>query len=807
MSSVQPIKVANKRKQKLNVSAKNKKKNRGPVNRPKSIIEQRAEVALKKEKMRDKMLDMALVKRGNLKLDRTSRNQTMSLSDGNRLQSATPTMPIEVPVSETVFHGVPFALITEAIRRGYSNSDNPNNPFLAYNYLIFIVEQVALGAVPSAIDVPLFLAWYLQAIKPKSVPYKDGKISYKWIFTQASTPVSTEQLGPAAYNIVGTFYVPNPSGSPINTTIPPLQPPTINYSIADGQLALTSVFQYLAQTGLPQMRLVSILAKNEFSNDVSAFGINRGDPGGGFAGVGGFGNQVSLETFIRTPLASCHVAVVDGTDNIARWTAKKIGYSGGDSILAGGAFMRCRIPLQVRTKAKWPIKAYDGNSWDDVLFRAWQMAVANAFSDPDTITAIDAYGEGPLAAIQAVMLPFLCPLTGYEAQLMNRNTYMLAFKDSQTMVQSLYPIIPTSNSDNQFAFYTSTVGTCPIESTATPLYPVPWLENIRASTILTCATPSGVQMVIPGVGKYSLDQLDYTQYDVTVQYRDVEYTLSLFASEADESRVKLAKTTEERNKEKKRPDTPDMQKFKQVAGKGKEKKSPTAEAYVSLYDGSYEGTYYQINDPATIGLYVQAWNAAIRGPVQPYFASLDSLGNDGGIDCLRVSPYTTIWGPLPDQEAKKINHHPRLGTGKKYGSINTVYDQRAIVAVTAQFPPDTAAWENILGSWETGILLNNPNQTTLGTSVSPIRVQNLYEEPYFIPIGTPESFVTLGNRHASFAQQCVRARGALPSKSDEFLSQAAAKGRGSILSTLGTILSTATPLAQTALQILPQFLG
>jgi len=397
-----------------------------------------------------------------------------------------------------------------------------------------------------------------------------------------------------------------------------------------GAAAFSQVIQFMAKESMggagSVSRLVPTSLKTGYETNVSSFCVNGSAEGNGWAGIGGFVDQAQLEVPIFNPLFAVFSPNIIGnqTDRFFNLTTA----ASGDSAFLGGAL------AELFTEQTWSMKRYpkfhavDFLEFGDVLAN-WVSSILSALTnDPQTQTS----------QVEGVDLSaFNCPLTLQEVLLLLRNVIMSAFKDTQPLVQALYPRQPASATAVEFVPYVASATTCALNAGGM-LLPQLFIENIRALVARHVAmgvrgkgsnanqkqtSGADVQWWIPVLGQYQGYQLNTTDYTYTNTTTGIVYP---------------AFSVNALTKVRKDPKTKT------------EVRENMIEVPISLIDGnttsSSSTVYAYINDPGQLKILETLWNDWIMTTgVQNFSSPLGVLGTELGISVLTSIAMTRHWVP------------------------------------------------------------------------------------------------------------------------------------------------------------------
>jgi hypothetical protein len=705
-------------------------------------------------------------------------------------------------LSSNALYGVMVSYVTLALQKGFSAvSTDPIFPFYAAQFGWGIMNAYATGNAPQLSQIPYWMLCLCQAISPSNVPFQQGTIAYSWAIDSASAP-GTSQV-PIGYEPYGYEWNVNEPTNPaayVNNFPISQEVDASLYTDALGAAAFSQVIQFMAADSMggagSVSRLVPTSLKTGFETNVSSFCVNASAEGNGWAGIGGFVDQAQLEVPIFFPLFAVFSPNIIGnqTDrffNLATAAA-------GDSVFLGGALS------ELFAEQTWSMKRYpkfhsvDFLEFGDVLAN-WVSSIQGALTnDPQTQTS----------QVEGVDLSgFMCPLTLQEVLLLLRNVIMSAFKETQPLVQALYPRQPASSMAVEFVPYVASATTCALNAGGM-LLPQLFIENIRALVARHVAMnvrgrgnnasqkqtsgKADVQWWIPVLGQYQGYHLNPTDYGYTDTSTGIVYPA--FSTNA------LARI-------KKDPKTKT------------EMREMLAEVPISLVDGNTTlgstVVYAYINDPGELKVLETLWNDWVMSSgVQNFSSPIGVLGTELGISVLTSIAMTRHWVPSTlDVHGRKLAARDdgiidvRMEKRLKR-AVNTVYAQQDVVADSSQSVILSAAYEGLLNVWILPVNKATFDVTNISDSTAFPRWQSIMGEPFSATYSAGSTGQLMSMQHASYASRMTRTRDGPPSDTDKLLTDLAATGRGGILSGLAasfisSIFPAAAGIANTVASMVP----
>lgn len=728
MQSVQQVAVPKTAKQKKNMKKNLKRKLK---KKNKQVPKQLG----KKKKMRQKM-------REDIRLARPP---------PSGMVNALSTEAQEVLFYTPALYGIPIAVLSYVLQNGFlTYADEANQWYGAANWVLQIINNAMLGATPATTKAPLFLVELCKCFSAKTVPAGMGNISFKAVLTEPFTTLPSSLLvGPSAYGYVFPFVIKDPAGSDTD-----MFPNGVLAGLpADGGQESWQVLMNFLNTSYKsenattdnQMKVIDLASPiRSADTDVSIFGINFDQQGGGTGQTGGWVSLCGSEVPITYPVLANFGASLnlEGAPPPTRWPQFPRNTS-GDSIWATSFAMRCSMSeWQMPRPTKF--HAIDFLQFGDIL-ATWVGLVQNQYATDSTVTTT---------------VPATCPLTLQEFLLLLRNELMHQFSFQWT-AQGVFPIQPVGDGDNQFVAYISSSNTCPIQGMGMKL-PLSIVENIR------CLSGRGIQYnqykkwdiewFWPVLGQMALDSLVTSNY----QYINTE-------GSPVESFTVISQIERVNNSSK---------------DGGKKFLRDMVEAPIDLVDGynASASKFVFINDPNRLTQLVTLWNDWIS-KFDSYCDPLTSIGNELGIRVLTSLGTTRHWQVVPSFR-RFVNSDVRDIRLMARKNLNSVYANREIVADTFQSKPEDEPYTMIMSRWVLPVnLLQSGSQYN---NLSTIQRYQSFSREYFSKsyISDGETGTILSVINMNYAAKMVRSK--LAEKNDwvQFFEQQTAQGRGGILSSL-----------------------
>jgi hypothetical protein len=772
------------------------------------------QLSIKEQKQKQKRKrGKEILQEGNIKIDSRDvrlQGSNRNASTSNYLANAENSLAFDVAANPQVFQGFPMGLISYCVARGFAAAaDTPSIPYLAFCYLVNLMQSYALNNVPQGILVPRCVQIVGQSLMQKTVRAQGGSVTYKFAFETSSAPNANTNIGPLTTNSWNLFV---PTDVQVNNTFFVGGEPTV-YSPAAGQSAWTALLQFLTQTNTQQnqmLKLVSPSEQTKYAKSVSAFAVVLADPGGGFANVGGLGCQKSLEVPIYEPLLAVNYANPNNLPDPNRYSEFTLA-SAGDGLLLGA--MADWLPEKfLGMKKPVTYKPYDCLEYIDVYALVLTKAFSALFADSQFQTQINSFDSD--LSLQNYINTMQCPLTLQEFVLCMRAQIMNVVKDTQPFVQTVYPRTEASSGENLFAAWVASITQCATPGQTQMLIPTILIENIKAMTYLISdrANKRDPIIILPVAGSYLQDLLLTSDYSVTVQNsQGYSAVFDVFVTNPSEVSISV------------------------IDGL-----TPTAQALF-------------INDPSELQILITEFNNWLQVTTQltSFTSTMSTITTDAGATILTNNNMSTYWLAVQENEVQRVGvvgsssteksktsismaerrvyweeykrylqlknskkpiaepkvtwassgREKRFGC-KRYGQHHldtSVYSQKQIIDYTARFAPLAATWENIQGIWIKPVF-NAVNEGSPNSSDQVLRIAAQQREfIQVVPSVATNGVLTLAQQHDQFASIMVGARNSVKGQAfQRMFDDLSRQGLGSIFSDLasafGTAVSVGAPL-------------
>jgi hypothetical protein len=688
------------------------------------------------------------------KYDPSNSHTTRTLNNNNILPNVNRTIPLFVQLPQSSLIGVCIGIVSSAMQRGlYGEAQEPFDPYTAFNYLLGILSSYAANSIPQVEAVPRWLSIIGQALINKKIKSKGGFIDYAFDITAFSGSVSWLQaMGPSSVN--KNWNVGVSSGTTVNNNFTIFVAPPA-YNPLNGPGSFLEMCEFLANgtIGTPMQDMFKMVPPGEqniMTDDISAYAVSGANPGSGFGGQGGFVTLITNEVPISAPIFSQFALPTGQLTTQASRSSMFSRAGAGDSIFLGSALVNLLTPDSLKFKRPAAFHCVDFLEFLDVIAQWVSQLQQKACSDPQF--DLVASGNGTLTN-QAL----ICPITLQELGIILRAYMMNVFADSQPGVQSIYPYVPGEQIDPAFVPFVCGAGTCAVPLGCTPLFPLPFVENIKSLSMRTNYGTRGAKknpaMFLPILGQYNVDSLAAAQYVYNPPQGEPMPSFTVVPSGGFYNTLKNAKG-----------------------------EPNTSETIISYIDGSASGNVYVgINDPGAIQILVGYWNGWITTYMATYSDPLQSLSTDGGVPGLQLASQTAYWTVTGSTAKTRM-----LDSRYKATFVQNQYAGRSVVARSFFEPPLAAPFTEIFAQQIVPIMeldfTANPYQNTeflkmataLGEMNTVVQLQ-----------GTPSA--SLATLHTNYAQNMTHARNGAVSELAKFYSQQNTNGTGGILSSIAQI--------------------
>jgi len=664
--------------------------------------------------------------------------------------------------------------VSRAVMKGYATvAQYDANIYLAYQYLVYLLQQYANGAPPPSTKLPYVVLCMARTLTSKTPNFANGKVTYSFSVEQVVNNGAAIPIGYGGYGYVANLGYVSQNPALVNKFPVITIPNTAPFDVVASAKAFTNMNSYLANhLGMEDFRLVDNDIPTPFDKECSAFAVTQMPQGLGFANKfrGGVGGQAQLEVPLHRPMLTLMNPTSNGTQNY-RYGVFTNAVAGDPCVLGG--MVGTAIPLRHLSMKRYPkFHFVDLNEFIEVLAMWVQQLQQQA------VGALGVINAQPPAS-------YGCPLTLLDLSLLLRNVFMEAFQESQVGCQGLYPVQPNSSTDNQFVPLVASVGTCFLRTVGFSM-PKVFIENIRALVMrVALRSKTDPEYFIPVIGIYNNDIIN--PQDFTYQTPDG----TLYPCFAVDSAI-YTKTIRRKD--------------------GTLVEEPYVQTPVSLVDGSSSDGYVAINDPPRLTTLAAMWEKWLTGSQLTQFSlPLGKWSTENGINILYSGNMTRRW---TTSTAQQILERKRQTEGK----INSKREQEVLTnAVTAspylarvvyadcvQSVPLNAAYSTFQSNWIIPQVVlvggsdpEDPNSTLIQ------RWQALMSEPYNINASVGYGGIAYAELHYRYASFMTRGNLAPATDWAVFLDEMEKTGRGGFLSNLvaGAISSFSPTLGAVASSI------
>jgi len=321
------------------------------------------------------------------------------------------------------------------------------NPYFAFVKLYQSFVSAMNGSVPTLQSAPRWYWNIVQALNPKILSFKTGRVSLKW-----NVPVGLESDVPDwKFNVQGyqtVLGIPQFGNGEVNGFLPIIAPDV--YTDDLGSAAIKSLFSFYKEKGMTELVSNYITLSNRTGSAFAVAGAELGNSAGNSAGII---STVYSETQINMPIYS-KLALYQPDDEYRGWQRLQI--SGGSACYVIPRMTEMDTEKELYNTYCPQFKYYNFDEFYEVL----SLSVGTALE-----TLVKTQIGAPLAP---------CPLTVQQVKLILRHTLMRRFynhfaQDLQFNGNGLLSLIPL---------------TCGVNGSSTTqtsmLFPTVLAENIRA---------------------------------------------------------------------------------------------------------------------------------------------------------------------------------------------------------------------------------------------------------------------------------------------------------------------------------------
>jgi len=658
-----------------------------------------------------------------------------------------------------------LAIFSQAFTKGFiASSQADSDPFAMYYAFVYLVQALE-GAVndsePLMTKAPLWFVILYQMLRPKSCKFRTGSAAYKFEVNTGG-PFPFGAIPPAVIpwtdsSVSYVFGSPDGLGFEVNGYVQLAIAP--GYTPEQGQIAYEKLVQYFANQGtFPMWKEVSLTEKLGLDFDLSAYAACSSEQGGAVGSPTGYVNELFSEVYINSPLLS----IFSSYELQLYRTFSEARISGGSGCYTGGRLQQLTLPREMHNKIRPIFKKIDFNEAFEVvalwLANVLSLASGNVLQEDGTT-------------------PLICPLTVQDFRILFRQAILSTTMEAQSMAQdyryfeedSFYPFIVSS-------------GTCAKQLANTMVLPIPLVENIRALMRRTfrAKTRDGsnngpIVDFVPVWGMWASDIDQITNYT----YNNGLGTFPVFST---------------------------------VAG-------PGVEIPINLLDGSAivppvggSQIWLDLNGPELVSN-VTLWNSFVSN-LSANSTTLSPIGSEKGISALQVITMSFVMinippstpSILPVAKSDMIGQK-RLSAEKprKFGKERTQVKRFGATGAALNASPYNgwctnfvcsnqrivaSAWSECQQYWIMPSVRTNgaPSQAANYSSY-----QSEVCEPNFFFLGSfgnsvgvpnPDLFTPTFLRHVQYAANMSKPAAGTPNTWEDYLSSAAAQGRGSFLGKL-----------------------
>jgi len=307
-----------------------------------------------------------------------------------------------------VISSLALGVVLSGIKKGWLNQINdvggPVNlgyPYFAYVKLFQSFTSAMLGTVPTLQNAPRWYWHIVQALNPKTLNYKTGRVNLKWNTAVGAANEVPDYIFPylGGNAVLGIAQFGAPT---VNGFIPVISPGP--YTADLGDAAVNSLFTFYKAEGMTQM---CPTYETPCIKTGSAFAVCGAEIGNSSGNGGGVISTIYSETPIHMPVMA-KLAQYQPTGSFYRgW--QRIQVSGGSPCYTIPRMMEMTAEAQLYNQLCPQFKYYNFDEFFEVL----SLTIG---------TALEIANQTQVGAP-----PPACPLTVFQVKALLRNTLMRRF--------------------------------------------------------------------------------------------------------------------------------------------------------------------------------------------------------------------------------------------------------------------------------------------------------------------------------------------------------------------------------------------
>jgi len=652
-----------------------------------------------------------------------------------------------------------LSILSQSFTKGFIASsqadDVPFSMYYAFVYMVSALERAVNNAAPLMTVAPKWFVILYQSLQPKKTKFKTGTASYKFdVSTTGQYPFGANPPAVIPWTDTSVSYVfgsPDGGGAMVNGYIQLVV--AAGYTLDLGQASYEKLVQYFANEGtFPMWTEVPLDAELGLRFDLSSYAASSPEQGGAVGTSTGYLTEVFSEVYINTPLLSIFTQYELG---LYRSFSEARMY-GGTGCYTGARLQQLANMREINNKVRPVFKKVDFNEFYEVA-ALWLAGVLTQASG--NILQEDA------------TTPLICPLTVQNFRILLRQAIISTTMEAQSMGQDLRYF----EEDAFYPFIVSS-GTCGKQLANTMVLPIPLVENIRALMRRTFRAKDKqgqnkgpIVDFVPVWGMWASDIPQITNYT----YTNGTGTFPVFSTDLAEMTINLLD--------------------------GSSTVPPVSGAQ----------TWLDLNGPELVNN-VTLWNQFVSS-LSANSITLTPIGSEKGISALQVVTMSFVMLNIPPTVpevlpvSKEIVANKRLSAEKQkiWGKAKTVLKSKFGANVIAQNASP-------YGSWCTNLVSSNqrfvasawsecqqywilPATRTTGVPTQTANYSSYQSEvcePNFFYLGSfgsslnvlnPDLFTPTFLRHSQYASNMFKPVAGTPNVWEDYLSGAAATGRGSFL--------------------------
>lgn len=417
------------------------------------------------------------------------------------------TMDVSCALSDRSLYYLSMGIVLRAIKKGWLGAVSANGsgqPYYAFIYLYNCFNNALKGDFPTIQQAPRWFWEIIHALRPKTEPFKTGKIAYQMAVADSGAPTSPlfPLAAQGAYSVFWGTSSPTVLVSGWNGLIAPdlNQSP---YTDAQGAVCAQAMFGFFADDGL-STRGPDPGEDAYLRHDTSAFAMCYSEQGSSYFSPGGLSILSYSERDIQVPLLS-KLVTYQGTlsaNSVGQWRGIQHGHkSAGTACYIGPRLSELSGRKQLYNKKSPVFKFYNLDEFCQRLAFTVSLAVESELRNPNLSGGV--YQPCPLTyqefciVVRQALLPYFYNEMAQDLQISS---------GGNSPVVSMFPLVVGPN------------GCSVTSSTDQPLFPKFFTESVRAVSRYQF-TPKGSSGEIDYIPVLALpaEASGITNYSVSVE--------------------------------------------------------------------------------------------------------------------------------------------------------------------------------------------------------------------------------------------------------------------------------------------------